>query len=122
MERWRRIAVEAAEQCGRSRVPGIGAPLALDDAIADGNGLLLLPYESAGAHASTIRQALDGYGDALMAEPFVSIYIGPEGGFEEAEVEHARATVVTMGPRVLRSETAGLVALALVLQATGDLG
>jgi 16S rRNA (uracil1498-N3)-methyltransferase len=55
----------------------------------------------------------------------VSIFIGPEGGFEEAEIERATAAgavLVTMGRRVLRSETAGLVAATLVLQAAGELG
>jgi 16S rRNA (uracil1498-N3)-methyltransferase len=55
----------------------------------------------------------------------VSIFIGPEGGYEPAEVEAAEAagaSIVTMGDRVLRSETAGLVAATLVLQAVGELG
>jgi len=63
--------------------------------------------------------------DALFALGEVSIFIGPEGGFEEAEIEAAQqvdATIVTLGDRVLRSETAGLVAATLVMQAAGELG
>ena len=121
-ERWRRIAIEAAEQCGRSAVPDIGPPLRLDDALSDGYGLLLVPNESAGGDATTVDAVI---GSAVKHWPMdVSLFIGPEGGFEDSEIEQAqlRATIVTLGPRVLRSETAGLVALTLVLQASGDLG
>lgn len=124
-ERWQRIVTEAAEQCERTVVPPIDAPRALDDALASAPGLLLLPYEAAHAATPTIAEALAADIDALFAAGEVSIFIGPEGGYEPAEVERARAAgalVVTMGPRVLRSETAGLVALTLVLQATGQLG
>ena len=124
-ERWRRIAIEAAEQCGRCSVPQVDAPLAFDDALASAEGVLLLPYESAGHTALTIQSALDDRIDAVFALGAVSIFIGPEGGFEEVEVERARAAgaaIVTMGERVLRSETAGLVASTLVMQASGELG
>jgi 16S rRNA (uracil1498-N3)-methyltransferase len=53
------------------------------------------------------------------------VFIGPEGGFEPAEVERAQAAgaaIVTLGARVLRSETAGMVALTLVMRAIGELG
>jgi 16S rRNA (uracil1498-N3)-methyltransferase len=124
-DRWRRIAVEAAEQCGRSAVPVIAPPCAFDDALARAEGVLLLPYESAGEGAPSIARAIDAEIDALFALSAVSIFIGPEGGFEDGEVERARgagASIVTMGQRVLRSETAGLIAATLVVQATGDLG
>ena len=55
----------------------------------------------------------------------VSLFIGPEGGFEPSEIELAEAEgaiIVTMGPRVMRSETAGIVATALVLDALGEMG
>ena len=125
VERWRRIAIEAAEQCGRSAVPRVDGPVAFDDALASAEGVLLLPYEAAGHTATAIQGALADQIDAVFALGAVSIFIGPEGGFEEAEVERARAagaTVVTMGERVLRSETAGLVASTLVMQASGELG
>jgi len=124
-ERWRRIAVEAAEQCGRSAVPLVDAPLSFDDALASAEGVLLLPYESAGETAWSVQRALDAEIDAVFALGAVSIFIGPEGGFEEAEVARAQAAgaaIVTMGARVLRSETAGLVASMLVMHASGELG
>lgn len=125
MERWRRIVVEAAEQCGRGAVPAIEPPRRFADAIARARGLILLPYEGAGGAAPNIQAALDAEIDALFALGEVSLFIGPEGGCEAAEVEQATAagaTVVSMGDRVLRSETAGLVAAALVLHAVGELG
>lgn len=124
-DRWRRIVLEAAEQCGRSIVPVVGAPQGLYEAIASAPGVLLLPYEEAGESERTIRQALAGEVDAVFALGAVSIFIGPEGGFEPAEVQRAiaaGAAVVTIGPRVLRSESAGLVAATLALEATGALG
>ena len=87
--------------------------------------MLLLPYEEAGDAAPSIQRALAAEIDALFALAEVSIFIGPEGGYEPAEVERARdagAQIVTMGERVLRSETAGLVAATLVMHAIGELG
>jgi 16S rRNA (uracil1498-N3)-methyltransferase len=124
-DRWRRIAVEAAEQCGRSFVPEVAPPQALDAALASAPGLLLLPYEDADHTAPSIAQALGARIDDLYALGAVSIFIGPEGGYEPAEIERASesgAIVVTLGDRVLRSETAGVVALTLVMQAAGELG
>jgi 16S rRNA (uracil1498-N3)-methyltransferase len=125
LDRWRRIAVEAAEQSGRSAIPAINAPRAFDAALAAAEGVLVLPFEAAGEDAPPIQRAIDIEIDALFASSAVSIFIGPEGGYEEAEVERAReagAAIVTMGQRVLRSETAGLIATTLTLHATGDLG
>ncbi|TAK55380.1 MAG: 16S rRNA (uracil(1498)-N(3))-methyltransferase [Dehalococcoidia bacterium] len=124
-QRWRRIVVEAAEQCGRSAVPEIGEPVRFDAAVASAPGVLLLPYEAAGDFAPSVQSALSADIDALFALSEVSVFIGPEGGFEPAEVAAAAAAgaaVVTMGARVLRSETAGLVAATLVMQAAGELG
>lgn len=124
-DRWRRIIVEAAEQSGRGRLPALDAPQPLDAALASAPGVLLLPFEDAGETAPSIASALHGEIDALFALGEVSVFIGPEGGFTPEEVAAARdagATIVTMGHRVLRSETAGLVAATLVLQHAGDLG
>jgi 16S rRNA (uracil1498-N3)-methyltransferase len=124
-ERWRRIVVEAAEQCGRGAVPAVEAPQRFGDAIGSARGLVLVPYEAAGDAAPNIQAALNAEIDALFALGEVSVFIGPEGGYEPAEVEQAMAggaTIVTMGERVLRSETAGLVAATLVLHAVGELG
>ncbi len=124
-ERWHRIVIEAAEQSERSAVPVVESPQSFDEALAGAPGILLLPFEEAGEAAPNVQAALDGEIDALFALGEVSIFIGPEGGYEADEVARAQAAgaaVVTMGQRVLRSETAGLVAATLVMQAIGELG
>lgn len=124
-ERWRRIVVEAAEQCERSTIPHIGAPIAFDDALRSAPGVQMLPYEDAGDAAPSIHDTLNRRVDDVFALAAASIFIGPEGGYEPAEVERAQAAgaeIVTLGDRVLRSETAGLVAATLVMHAAGELG
>jgi len=125
LERWRRLAIEAAEQCERSAVPAIEAPVSLAHALGSTRGVLLLPYEDADVSAPTVAAALTSRIDELFAVEAISIFIGPEGGYEPAEVtaaEQAGAIVVSMGQRVMRSETAGMVALTLVMAAIGELG
>jgi 16S rRNA (uracil1498-N3)-methyltransferase len=119
-ERWTRLVTEAAEQCGRGRLPRIEAPMVLEDALRAATGLKLIPYEEERS------QRLTACVRGLRARPqAVSLLIGPEGGFEESEVALARDegwTPVSLGPRVMRSETAGIIAPALVLDALGELG
>jgi 16S rRNA (uracil1498-N3)-methyltransferase len=125
MDRWRRIVVEAAEQCGRGAVPAVDVPQPFAQALASAAGLLIVPYESAGNTAPNIRAAIDADVDALFALGEVSLFIGPEGGYEDTEIEQATAAgakIVSLGDRVLRSETAGLVAATLVMDAIGELG
>jgi 16S rRNA (uracil1498-N3)-methyltransferase len=118
--RLRRIAQEAARQCGRSDVPEVSAPCTLADlgdllrADPDRRGLLLDPEE----RALRLSQAARGASRLLLA-------VGPEGGFTPAERAGAAAAgfaPVTLGSRVLRTETAGLAALAIVQHLAGDLG
>lgn len=117
-DRWRRIVIEAAEQCGRGRPPAVDSPLPFADALGRAGGLRVLPYEGESA------RRLGPYLRGLSRPPeTVSLFIGPEGGFEESEVALARdsgAAIVSLGPRILRSETAGIVASALVLDALGE--
>jgi 16S rRNA (uracil1498-N3)-methyltransferase len=125
MERWRRIVIEAAEQCGRGAVPAVEPPQPFAAALRGAPGIVLLPYEEAGDAAPDIQAVLSASIDELFALGKVSVLIGPEGGYEPAEVDAAReagAQVVTLGERVLRSETAGLVALTLVMHGVGELG
>lgn len=117
--RWRRILKEAAEQAGRARIPTLGEVLSLSAALEQaraGGGLRLVPYE--GEKRRSLR--------AVLTPPpeRVSLLIGPEGGLEEAEVAEAEAhgfLPVTLGPRILRTETAGLAAAAAILFACGDM-
>jgi len=118
LARWRAIVREAAEQCGRGVVPNVGSALPLGAAVeqAVGEGCAVLAYE--GERHASLRQALAGAG------PCVGLFVGPEGGYAPQEVAAATAAgarLVTLGPRVLRTETASLVLAALVLYELGDL-
>lgn len=119
-QRWRRIVSEAAEQCGRGRVPAVDPPAPFEEAVRSAPGLRLIPWESERS------QGLRSYLRALEEQPAsVSLIIGPEGGFAEEEVELARragCVPVSLGPRILRSETAGIVAAALVMHELGEMG
>jgi 16S rRNA (uracil1498-N3)-methyltransferase len=115
VERWRRVALAAAKQCGRTRIPTVDAPRAFDVALRDDwPGLRLLAWEDEAA----VRLA-----DVPGTPRAVTMVVGPEGGFEDAEVAAGRAAgfaTVTLGRRVLRAETAAVVATALCQHRWGD--
>jgi 16S rRNA (uracil1498-N3)-methyltransferase len=121
-DRWQAILREAAEQCGRARIPGLGPPLDWAAASHSASGLRLLPWEQASAGGAP------GLGETVAVQPAptpTSLLIGPEGGLTTAEV--ARATlagwqVVSLGPRILRAETATLAATTIILERWGELG
>ena len=114
-DRWNSIAESAAKQAGRSRIPEVTMPLSYNEALkmAEELDVTLLPYELAGSMKVTrevIRQIKSGQS--------VGIFIGPEGGFEPEEVDAAvsmGAKVITLGRRILRTETAGLATLAVLM-------
>lgn len=112
-ERWQKVIVEAAEQCGRGRLPTIAKPVAFEEAIRDAPGLKLVPWEE------ERDQKLADCLRSLKKKPAaVSIFIGPEGGYTQEEVSlvrNAQATIVTLGRRVLRAETAAVVASGIIL-------
>jgi 16S rRNA (uracil1498-N3)-methyltransferase len=120
-ERWRRIAEGAAKQAHRLDVPEIAEPIALADLPGALEGTrMLLAWEEAG-DAVGIAATLAGPG----ARDAVSVIVGPEGGLSAAEVqtlEEAGAVRVSLGPTVLRTETAGVIATALAIHALGGLG
>jgi 16S rRNA (uracil1498-N3)-methyltransferase len=125
MERWRRIVTEAAEQCERGIVPEIGAavrfPEALTQAAQDGPTLVAREREAARPLRSTLEAVSAG---GLDGRSRLSLFVGPEGGFSPAEIELARqqgAHTVSLGPRILRTETAGPILAALALYEAGDL-
>lgn len=107
-DRLRKLAETATKQCLRGRIPDISDPLSLPDAVDDyAASRLLVFHESAPLDATIETLVLDG-------RP-IAVFIGPEGGFSSAEVDllHSRgADVLSLGPRRLRGETAGLAALA----------
>jgi 16S rRNA (uracil1498-N3)-methyltransferase len=114
--RWRKIAAEAARQCGRADVPEVAAVRSFADLgaeLVEGETRVIL-HEGA---RDRLRPLLGGDRYALA--------IGPEGGFTEREVEEAHALgfrAASLGERILRTETVALAVLALVQHAAGDLG
>ncbi len=125
VERWQRIVVEAAEQAGRAVVPRLAAPMLFARACesAPRYGLSLIPWE--GEHALSLRQALGQALQPLDQPRAINLFIGPEGGFAEDEIVTAKGfgvIPVTLGPRILRAETAGLAAAAAILYQLGDFG
>ncbi|HJQ84593.1 MAG TPA: 16S rRNA (uracil(1498)-N(3))-methyltransferase [Candidatus Binatia bacterium] len=116
VERWRRIALAAAKQSGRTRVPDVEPPSALAELVArPWPGLRLIAWEGERQRPLALLPA---------ATTAIVVLVGPEGGFAEDEVEAARAhgfTTVTLAPRVLRAETAAITAVALCLHRWGDL-
>ncbi len=118
--RWQKIAAEAAKQCGRGVVPVVAPVASLSTALAGAGEetAVIMLYEGAGGEP--LRDILAG-----CEETSYLLLIGPEGGFSPAEAELCRASgarVATLGPRILRTETAALAALAIVLYEKGDLG
>ena len=119
LDRWQKIAASAAEQSGRGRIPKILVLPSYEAALerAASYDIPLFPYEN--ERSVTLRSLLSG-----AAPASVSIMTGPEGGFSEEETALALAhgmKVCTLGPRILRCETAPLCALSAVLYAVGAL-
>ncbi len=114
-ERWRRVAIASAKQCGQSRLPEIDPPRSFESWLetpTPGVRLLLVEPGGADSGASTLQTVLTGARPAL-----VSCVIGPEGGWSGEERERAVAAgcrAVTLGPMTLRADAAGLVALSVV--------
>ena len=120
-ERMRANVIEAAEQCGILSIADVAEPIALDRYLSGRQGQRLLVFCDEAADAVNPWQALHNAPAALSG---VDILIGPEGGFAEEE----RATLLrqplilrlSLGPRILRADTAAVAALALVQAALGD--
>lgn len=113
LQHWRSVMESASEQCGRATVPELCSPIDLEAwAALPGTRLVL----DAGAGRALREVEL---GDSI------DIAIGPEGGFSEAELEMVRQNgviAVRLGPRILRTETAGPAAIAVLQAISGDLG
>ena len=116
VERWRRVALEASKQARRSDVLRIDEPLALKTAIqSDDRGvrLVLAEQERSTTLHHALREALDAAGDEV---PPIQLAVGPEGGWtseEEALFDAERWKAVSLGPRILRAETAAITAMAV---------
>ncbi|MDQ6802592.1 MAG: 16S rRNA (uracil(1498)-N(3))-methyltransferase [Acidobacteriota bacterium] len=109
-DRWKKIVLEAVKQSGRSQIPEIEPPTQFDDAIARAGTKLVFDADA----ETTTRQP----------DNPTTLFIGPEGGFSERELQLAResgAAFERLGPRRLRAETAAIVALTLVAARSGDI-
>ena len=116
-ERWQKIAESAAKQSGRGIIPAVERPMKFKDAIEEAikNGEAIIPYEN------EKDRGLKEFIKNSKAEN-IGIFIGPEGGFDTKEIEFAvenGVMSVTLGKRILRTETAGIVTSAIVLYELG---
>lgn len=115
VQRWQQISESAAKQSKRMRVPEVHSVLSWREAMQYAKELdvLLIPYELAKGIGET-REILKG----IQPGQSIAVFIGPEGGFEEAEVQSAMdagAKPITLGRRILRTETAGMTALSILM-------
>lgn len=120
IERWSKIAAEAAKQSKRGVIPEISSLMAFTEMIDHlrDEPMVIVPYES--EEDIGIKSVLKD-----CKHKKINIVIGPEGGFAEKEITSLKAMnshIVTLGPRILRTETAGFTTLAIVLYELGDLG
>lgn len=113
--RWQTVAKGAAEQSGRGLIPEVGQVQDFREALRTAGSLdrILIPYELERGMAETVKVIED-----IAPGQSVGIFIGPEGGFEKEEIELAvqhGAVPVSLGKRILRTETAGLTALSILM-------
>jgi 16S rRNA (uracil1498-N3)-methyltransferase len=115
LQHWRGVAASACEQCGRAHLPQIEEPLALHSFLAKAKapGHLILALDPDGEHSLSTLPAFDS----------LSLVIGPEGGLSPRDLDQLRAAGaqgLRLGPRILRTETAGIAALAALQAQCGD--
>ncbi len=114
LTRWQEIVIGAAEQSGRAHLPEVHAPIAIEELVARTSTRLVLD-----------PGAVTGLADCRPADHEISIAIGPEGGFSEHDLvllERNDFRRLRFGPRILRTETAGIAAVAALQTLYGDLG
>ncbi|MGL5244575.1 MAG: RsmE family RNA methyltransferase, partial [Sarcina sp.] len=123
LDRLNKISLEACKQSKRSEIPKVLEPIEFKNAleIMKDMDLIVIPYENAtGYGVKSMIKAID-----TSSIKNIGIMVGPEGGFEESEIEdlkHIGAHIVTLGPRILRTETAGFTCIALLQYELGDVG
>ncbi|MFN3624380.1 MAG: 16S rRNA (uracil(1498)-N(3))-methyltransferase [Hyphomicrobium sp.] len=119
LERMGANAIEAAEQCGVLRVPSVGEPMKLEALLAQWNSSRRLIFCDEGAEIASPVTALSGIEPGPLG-----VLVGPEGGFDAAERELLRGKpytrAISLGPRIMRADTAAVAALALVNATLGD--
>ncbi len=121
LERWRKISEEAAKQSNRGIIPEVLEPITFDEAIEEIKSLDLsiVPYEK--EKSNGLKKILLDNSNAKN----IGVIIGPEGGFDEFEIDKCiknGVLSVTLGPRILRTETAGIAVSSMILYQLGDMG
>lgn len=121
-ERWKRIALEACKQSKRTIIPEINIPIEFNDLITrlGDFDLVAVPYEN--EEGFGVKQLVKANKKMIKT---AAVIIGPEGGFEEEEIRTLKEKgcyIVTLGSRILRTETAGFVCVSLLQYEYGDLG
>ena len=115
-ERWQRIAAEATGQCGRGMLPSVERPLSWSQALSRLSGEPALVFYEGGGRP--LRELV------TPSTRRLSVFVGPEGGFDPEEIDAIRRQgggVATLGPRILRCETAPLAALTLLMHLSGNM-
>lgn len=123
VDRWQKVAIEAVKQCGRSVVPSIHSPQKLTEFLTMRDQDIPLIFLWEGKTGNSLKAVLNQWEYGQIKE--VDVVIGPEGGFTELEVAQVlekHGQVVTLGPRILRTETAGMAVATIILYELGDLG
>lgn len=120
VNRWNKISIEASKQAKRDLLPKVNYVLEFDKMIEllKGESNILIPYE---------EEKKTGFKDVLKdtKDKNIHLIIGPEGGFEIEEIENLKAIggkIISLGPRILRTETAGLAAMTILMYELGDMG
>lgn len=113
IQRWERIVYEAAKQSKRGIIPKVKGPLSFKEALLDmkQNSINIVPYEK--ENSKSIKDAIN-----KSNMDSVGIFIGPEGGFDQEEINMLQdigALSISLGPRILRTETASIVASSIVM-------
>lgn len=119
LERWNQIAESAAKQSGRGIIPRISPVLSFKDALklAADMDVKMIPYENADSSGSGMEKSRELI-RSVKGKESACVFIGPEGGFETAEIEAATDagfSCMSLGRRILRTETAGLAALSAIM-------
>ncbi len=131
-QRWDKIITEAAEQCGRGRRPTLSDPLEFADACAKSAQPAVIPWEAEDSLSikaalqslRPVRTDVNAHTRTSTDIRQISIFIGPEGGFTQGEIQvahEAGVRSVTLGKRILRSETASIAAVTMVMYELGEL-
>ena len=122
IERWQKIAEVAAKQSGRDMIPNIENVMTIKQiaGLIDTLDMLIVPYERAEGYS--FKDAVDEIKDKNIDNISIGIVIGPEGGFEPSEIEILKdsgAKIVTLGKRILRTETVALAMSSVIMYELG---